>query len=98
MSKGLSPRKAEASATFQQLCEDVSPEAIVHAIMRGENTIRINGQSVEITDRMLAAAKDFLPFRLPRLNSIDAVNRNVDMTHEDWLRSLEDEDGTEDGE
>lgn len=36
------------------------------------------------------AAKLLLPYRVPQLNRVDAVQRNVEMTHEEWIKSLED--------
>lgn len=90
-------RKRAAAAEFNSLCENgLTPEAIALAVMRGEDIVNpATGRKVKVTDRMYQAARDLLNFRLPRLNSIDAVTRNVGMTHEDWVRELDGETGEE---
>lgn len=42
------------------------------------------------------AAKDLLPYYLPKLQSVEAKNVNVNMTHEEALQQLMDEDDDED--
>ena len=42
-------------------------------------------------EKKFKAAALLLPYRVPQLNRVDAVNRNVEMTHEDWIKSLEDD-------
>ena len=44
-------------------------------------------------EKKFKAAALLLPYRVPQLNRVDAVNRNVEMTHEDWIKSLEDDPG-----
>ena len=101
-SKATTPRKVteratreEAAATFTALCNNgETPEAVVLRVMRGapsiplpdDDTARANAV---VTDRQYEAAKALLPYRLPRLNAIDATNKNVDLTHEQWLAEME---------
>lgn len=80
-------KKQKAAITFNSLIDDGgdTPEAFVLKVMRNKIKLtKLNRQRYE-------AACVLLPYRLPRLNSIDATNRNVDMTHEDWIKSLEEE-------
>lgn len=42
-------------------------------------------------EKKFKAAALLLPYRVPQLNRVDAVNRNVEMTHEEWIRQLEDD-------
>ena len=63
--------------------------------MRGQEHVDIDGKQYRISNKMLGAAEKLLPYRLPNLNAIDAVQKNVDMTHEEWLRSMDAADETE---
>jgi hypothetical protein len=85
-------RKQKAEMAFNELVQDGqdTPESYVLKVMRGKVKLTRNSR-----DRY-AAALALLPYRLPRLNSIDAQTRNVGMTHEQWIKSIEDEDGHED--
>lgn len=91
--------KKEAEQDFHAILADggPTPEQIMIAVMRGEKTIKNGnpkgGHPYTITEKMIAAAEKLLPYRLPKLNAVDQVNRNVAMSHEDWIKSL---DGDED--
>ena len=100
--KDSAPRKsaerasrAEAAATFTALCnEGDTPEAVVLRVMRGAPSLPLPDDTEEraaaiVTDRQYEAAKALLPYRLPRLNAIDATTKNVDLTHEQWLADME---------
>ena len=83
MSKGLSPRKKAAQANFAALCDDgTSPEEIVLTVMKGGK------EAEKITDRQLSAAKDLLRYRLPALQSVEAVVARTEMTHEEWIEQV----------
>lgn len=99
---GAPKHKQEAEKAFHEAITDgeIAPESLILAVMRGQATyLNSAGEKVEITDRMYQAAKDLIPYRLPRLNSIDATTKNVGMTHEEWIREMEGEgdDGQGDG-
>lgn len=81
-------KKQQAAADFGSLVNDGgdTPEAFVLKVMR--NKIKLTKANRQRYD----AACVLLPYRLPRLNSIDATNRNVEMTHEQWIKSLEGSD------
>lgn len=81
--------------TFSGLFRDgaETPESIVTKAMWGQTTITHNGKQRKLSKEMLSAALALLPYRLPRLNSIDAQVQTVDMTHEEWLASMEGEGG-----
>jgi len=80
MSKGLSPRKKAAQENFSAMCAaGTSPEEIVLTVMRG-------GKKADaITDQQYSAAKDLLRYRLPALQSVEAVVARTEMTHEEWI-------------
>lgn len=44
----------------------------------------------------LDAAKALLPHELPRLNSVDHVQRTVTMTHEQWIEEIDRERAAQD--
>lgn len=76
--------------TFQQLCEDgITPEALLLEIMRGKEFVSINGRKKKVTAQMYDAACRLMPYRLPRLNSIDAHVKTVDLTQEEWVAQLD---------
>jgi len=76
---------------FHAKFEDgVAPEDVVIQVMVGTGTIEHRGKSVKISNKMFNAAMALLPYRLPKLNSIDAEVRQIEMTHEEWVRSLDD--------
>lgn len=97
------PKKKAAESGFHTVLADggPTPESIMIAVMRGEGTIRVpklvdgkdpGGAPYKITEKMIEAAKQLLPYRLPKLNAVDQVNRNVEMTHEDWINSIDNEE------
>lgn len=83
--RAMANRKQKAELAFNDLVNDGqdTPEAFVLKVMR--NKIKLTKANRQRYD----AACVLLPYRLPRLNSIDATNRNVGMTHDEWIRSLE---------
>lgn len=96
------PKKKQAETGFHSVLADggPTPESIMIAVMRGEDTIRkptirdgkdVGGAPYVITQKMIDAAEKLLPYRLPKLNAVDQVNRNVEMTHEDWINSIDNE-------
>ena len=91
MSKGISDRKKEAAASFASMFDGEdkpSPEEVVVRVMHGVG-------NNEITDRQLEAAKVLLPYRLPKLQTVEAHVATEDMSHEEWINSLEGEDDEE---
>ena len=85
--------RKQAEQTFSEsLSVGETPESILIKVMRGQDRIQSNGKRVRITKDMIAAAQTLLPYRLPRLNSIDAQVTNVQMTHEEWLKQLDEEE------
>lgn len=90
--KELEERKANEQ-TFTGLFRDgaETPESIIAKVMWGQQTIMHAGKRKRITKEMQRAAEALLPYRLPRLNAIDAQVKNVEMTHEEWLESLDKE-------
>lgn len=77
--------------TFAGLFKDgvETPESLMVKVMHGQQTIQHKGKRRRITKEMKTAAALLLPYRLPRLNAIDAVQRHVEMTHEEWLKEIE---------
>jgi len=90
MSKGISPRKKEAASNFASMFdgseERPSPEELVVRVMHG-----LEGNN-KITDRQFEAAKLLLPYRLPKLANVEAHVATTEMSHEDWIASLDDDD------
>ena len=78
--------KEENEQTFAAMFRDgeETPESVMVKVMRGQKSIMRRGKQQRITKEMVRAAEVLLPYRLPRLNSIDAQVKNVDMTHEEW--------------
>lgn len=89
MSKGISERKREAAASFASMFDGSkdkpTPEEIVVRVMHG-----VGGN--EITDRQLDAAKFLIAYRLPKLATVEAHVATTEMSHEDWIKTLEIED------
>lgn len=83
-------RKAN-ELTFHSLFNDGSetPESIMVKVMNGQETIMHLGKRRRISKTMINAAMALLPYRLPRLNAIDATTRTVEMTHEDWIAEMD---------
>lgn len=91
--KEIDQRKANEQ-TFAGLFKDgaETPESIVAKVMWGQTTITHCGKRRRITKEMQNAAMALLPYRLPRLNAVDAVTRTVEMTQDEWVKSLAEED------
>jgi hypothetical protein len=85
-------KKQKAEAVFNDLVNDGAgtPEEFVLKVMRGK--VAPSGRLTKAMRWRFDAALALLPYRLPRLNSIDATNRNVTQSHEEWLKSMEGED------
>lgn len=66
-----------------------TPESLIVKVMHGQDRIQHDGKRRRITKEMREAAAMLLPYRLPRLNAIDAVQRSIEMTHEDWIREMD---------
>lgn len=60
----------------------VAPEVYIATIIADPN---------QYDEKKFKAAALLLPYRVPQLNRVDAVNRNVEMSHEEWIKSLEDD-------
>lgn len=83
------PGKKQALVKFEQAISDgLAPEVFILQVAQGTREIKTKKQR-----EMYEAAKILLPFRLPRLNNIDAVNKNVDLSHEDFIKQQMEEDG-----
>lgn len=77
------PGRKVAQKKFEQAVgEGLSPEVFILEVAQGKREIKTKKHR-----EMYEAAKILLPFRLPRLNNIDAVNKNVDMSHEDFIKA-----------
>ena len=94
-------KRANERAFHARFVDGLAPEDVVIAVMQGKKSlmaaggdaVKINGRQVEISEKMLQAALALLPYRLPKLNSIDAEVKQVEMTHDEWVASLDmDED------
>lgn len=79
--------KTEREKRFHEQITDggLTPEGLILDVMRDEKA--------KYTERQYQAAKDLLPYRLPRLNSIDAVSANVNVTQDEWVKLMA--EGTE---
>lgn len=97
-SKKVSEERKQNEITFSGLFRngEETPESIVAKVMWGQTTIQHHGKQRRITKEMQNAAMALLPYRLPRLNSVDAQVKHVEMTHEDWLAEIDDEMGSAD--
>lgn len=87
-------------AEKEENARDLQERGDMPVTMRAQDYIQniINGK-VKLTKRnrfRFEAAKALLPHQLPRLNSVDVVQRNVEMTHEEFVRWAESHD--DDGE
>lgn len=82
------PTKKDNAKKFEELMADgVTPEAFILQVAQGKRNITGKRQREQYE-----AAKLLLPYRLPRLNSIDAINKNVDMTQDDFIKKLSEEE------
>jgi hypothetical protein len=90
-------KKQRNEMAFNELITDggETPEGLILKVMRGKYGDGKGKGMTKAQRQRYEAALALLPYRLPRLNSIDAVNRNVAMTHEEWIKSLDGE-GNED--
>tara|TARA_R110000744_G_scaffold326330_4_gene432106 strand:- start:17971 stop:18249 length:279 start_codon:yes stop_codon:yes gene_type:complete len=92
MSKGITDRKKEAASTFAGMFDGSeakpTPEEIVVRVMHGDgdNTV---------TDRQLEAAKLLLPYRLPKLATVEAHVATTEMSHEEWIKQMDEDDEDE---
>lgn len=81
------PGRKQAQIKFEQAIADgLSPEVFILEVAQGKRELK-----TKKSKEMYEAAKILLPYRLPRLNNIDAVNKNVDMSHEDFIKQLQEE-------
>lgn len=81
------PTKKQAAQRFEAaIAEGISPETFILEVAQGKRSLK-----TKKAQQMYEAAKILLPYRLPRLNNIDAVNKNVDLSHEDFIKQLEEE-------
>lgn len=93
--RGTGKRKEQAAEKFSQMFDGAdkpSPEQVIVDVMHG--TIREG--SNEYTAQQIEAAKTLLPYRLPKLNNIEAHVATEEMSHEEWVASLDtgdDDDG-----
>lgn len=87
--------KKENEQTFAGLFSEgqETPESIIAKVMWGQDRITHHGKTRRITKQMVAAAQALLPYRLPRLNAIDAQVRHVEMTQEQFLALAEEGGG-----
>lgn len=85
--------KKAAEQTFHELfkTQPETPESLLVKVMLGQKTIVVDGRQRDITREMKDAAALLLPYRLPRLNSIDATTTTVEMSHDEWIKSLDSE-------
>lgn len=83
--------KKENEQTFAGLFNDgeETPEGLMVKVMRGQESIMRKGRQQRITKNMVSAAMALLPYRLPRLNSVDATVKHVEITHEEWLKQMD---------
>ena len=80
-------KKQRQQAFAEAVQEGVAPENFVLDVMRGKRKVISKQQQVQYN-----AALALLPYRLPRLNNIDATQKNVDMSHEEFIKAMADED------
>lgn len=87
--RGLTAKKKEAMESFAELFDGSddkpTPEKIVVDVMhgKGDNTI---------TERQFEAAKVLLPYRLPKLNNVEAHVATEAMTAEEWINTIDEMD------
>ena len=82
------PSKKKAMETFEKaLAGGLSPEVFVLEVAQGKREIK-----TEKHRQMYEAAKLLLPYRMPKLNNIDATNKNIDLSHEDFIKQQMEED------
>lgn len=91
--------KKEAERSFHEALAEggETPESLMIKVLRGQDTVQIDSESggrktKRITKDMIQAARDLLPYRLPKLNAIDAQVKNVDLTHEQWIEQMDEDD------
>lgn len=83
MAQGVPKRKQDASNNFAAMFDGKkkpSPEQVIAEVMHGD---------LEYTDRQIEAAKLLLPYRLPRLATVEAHVAKTEMSHEEWIASLD---------
>lgn len=87
--RGRGPGRKWAAQKFEAAIADgIPPETFILEVAQGKRSLKTKKAQI-----MFEAAKVLLPYRLPRLNNIDAVNKNVDLSHEDFIRQQMEEEG-----
>lgn len=83
-------KKDQAAATLAGLFKEgaVSPEELMVKVMHGDEKIFVKSKERRITTKMIDAAKTLLPYRLPRLNAIDAEVKTIEIPHEVWVAQM----------
>lgn len=82
------PGRKQAAKKFEEMIADgMTPEAFILEVAQGKREIKTKKHR-----EMYEAAKLLLPYRMPKLNNIDAVNKNVDMSHEEFIKTLTEEE------
>lgn len=74
--------------------EGLGPADILAQVMLGTESIMHRGKQVKISQKMIDAAKDLMPYYMPKLAQIEAQIATVELTHEEWIASI---DGGSDG-
>ncbi len=85
----ITERKREAAASFAGMFdgdEKPSPEQVIVDVMHGTE------KGKAYTDRQIEAAKLLVPYRLPKLANVEAHVATTEMSHEDWIATLDGED------
>ena len=87
-------RKRKASQSFSDLLMDgkETPYGLLTKVMRDKEAAK------KVTPAQLQAARDLLPYALPRLQAIEAVPQGTIMGHEDALDALDDDTTEGDGD
>jgi hypothetical protein len=89
--EGLNMKRDDAEKTLNSIFskdEMVTPEELIAKVIQGDTHIHKKGEQRRISKQMIEAAKIMLPYRLPRLNAVDADVRNTDVPHEQWVEKL----------
>lgn len=85
-------KKRKASQNFSEILLDggETPYGLLTKVMRSKEAAK------KVTPAQLQAARDLLPYALPRLQAIEAVPQGTLLGHEDALDQLD--EGVKDGE
>lgn len=79
MTEEVDDEKSEQTAY-----ERITGEQFLRGVLNGKYKTRQKNFGAK-----MEAAKALLPYEKPRLNAVDATVRNVEMTHEEWIASLD---------